>query len=109
MENGPRTILPYLLGGVIPPSILYLSDRVVRSLTQTIADLQRVMLSHAAGRLHGGEKAEKRFPQLTTAMPDPPGSLHHDIALRDLEGAPTARGDTLHGSGSRRFVTMARR
>jgi len=31
-------------------------------------------------------------------MPDPAGSPHHDIALRDTsERAPTARGGTLHG------------
>eukprot|EP00966_Prymnesium_polylepis_P280023 6469807-Prymnesium_polylepis.1 len=57
--DGPRTILPYLLGGMAPPNIPYVTDRVVRCLTQTIVDLQRVMQSHAIGRLHGGEQVGK--------------------------------------------------
>ena len=56
-ENGLRTILPYLLRGVTPPSMPYLGDRVVISFTKTIVDLQRVMLDHRAGRLHSGSES----------------------------------------------------
>ena len=49
---GPRTTLPYLLRGLTPPRVPGVSDRVVRPLTKTIVDLQRVMIDHRAGRLH---------------------------------------------------------
>jgi hypothetical protein len=54
--NGPRTILPHLLRGVTPPSMPYVSDRVIRSFTKTIVDLRRVMLDHRAGRLQAGDR-----------------------------------------------------
>ena len=53
-ENGPRTTLPYLLRGLTPPRLPGLSDRVIRSFTKTIVDLQRVMIDHRAGRLQRG-------------------------------------------------------
>jgi hypothetical protein len=96
-ENGPRTTLPYLLRGLTPPSLPCLGDRVIRSFTKTIVDLQRVMLDHRAGRLHGGEQVGQRFPQPNAAMPDPLGLPHRDVTLCDSGRAPTARGDTLHG------------
>mmetsp|Transcript_42800 Transcript_42800/g.106725 ORF Transcript_42800/g.106725 Transcript_42800/m.106725 type:complete len:505 (+) Transcript_42800:37-1551(+) len=52
-ENGPRTTLPLLLRGLVPERVPGVSDQVVHSLTKTIVDLQRVMLDHRAGRLHG--------------------------------------------------------
>jgi hypothetical protein len=96
-ENGPRTTLPYLLRGLTPPRLPGLSDRVIRSFTKTIVDLQRVMLDHRAGRLHGGEQVGQRFPQPNAAMPDPLGLPHRDVTSCDFGRAPTARGDTLHG------------
>ena len=51
-ENGPRTTLPLLLRGLVPERMPGLSDRVVRSVSKTIVDLQRVMLDYRAGRLH---------------------------------------------------------
>ena len=50
-ENGPRTTLPLLLRGLVPERMPGLSDRVVRSVSKTIVDLQRVMLDYRAGRL----------------------------------------------------------
>eukprot|EP00966_Prymnesium_polylepis_P028998 672405-Prymnesium_polylepis.1 len=37
--EGYRTLLPHLLRGMAPPSTAYVSDRIVRSLTQTILEL----------------------------------------------------------------------
>eukprot|EP00966_Prymnesium_polylepis_P124366 2876109-Prymnesium_polylepis.1 len=39
-------------------SYMYVNDRVVRSLTQTIVELQRVVQSHTAGRLQPGGPGE---------------------------------------------------
>ena len=76
---------------------------MVRSFTQPIIDIQRVVDSHRARMLHGGESVGKRFPQPKTAMPDPPGPPHHDIALRDTsDRAPTACEGTLHGLATTR-------
>ena len=51
-ENGPRTTLPFLLRGLVPERLPGLSDRVIRSVSKTIVDLQRVMIDYRAGRLH---------------------------------------------------------
>ena len=55
-ENGPRTTLPLLLRGLVPERVPGLSDRVVRSVSKTIVDLQRVMLDYRAGRLQAPDR-----------------------------------------------------
>eukprot|EP00966_Prymnesium_polylepis_P195204 4525035-Prymnesium_polylepis.1 len=73
--NGSRTILPHLLRGVIPPSMPYVSDRVIRSFTKTIIDLQRVVLDHRAGRLHKSDiemfqlLSSNQIPKCSNSVP----------------------------------------
>ena len=59
-ENGPRTTLPFLLRGLVPERMPGLSDRVVRSVSKTIVDLQRVMLDYRAGRLQRARRQRAR-------------------------------------------------
>ena len=82
-ENGPRTTLPLLLRGLVPERVPGLSDRVVRSVSQTIVDLQRVMLDYRAGRLHRPSPAlhSRPLPAAVRAVCPLSALLTHCIAV----------------------------
>ena len=104
-DNGSHSasLVPHILRGSTLPSIPYVSDSLVRSIIHPIVAIRRVVDSHSARMLHGGEQVGKRFPQPKTAMPDPSGPPHHDIALRDtFDRAPAAREGTLQGLATTR-------